>query len=259
VRWTVLITVITLGVLPSASAAQPFCEKAKTPAPLLAEPARSRAHSVQVTVPAQFDFTLASVTLAGSATGLGVSTMEPTGFDWVAAAAQCNSPRRIFILVVNRLPRGSLAPALTPAAVTLRIRTRNSEAAPEIVQHVDVLANGAPGQDCSALPGRPLFGSDLKPLTGVTLARLEQLKQLRVPSIRRAPGPSTANSSFSCARNHYRHLPRLASPLRTALPSRSGRRVVEGLSAQPCQTPERKEEAGVWHGLLRGGHPVPPL
>jgi hypothetical protein len=121
---------------------------------------------VQVTVPAQFDFTLASVTLAGSATGLGVSTMEPTGFDWVAAAAQCNSPRRIFILVVNRLPRGSLAPALTPAAVTLRIRTRNSEAAPEIVQHVDVLANGAPGQDCSALPGRPLFGSDLKPLTG---------------------------------------------------------------------------------------------
>lgn len=134
-------------------------------------------HSVQVTVPAQFDFTLASVTLAGPATGLRVTVMGPTRFEWVAAAARCDAPRQVFVLVVNRLPRGSLSLSPTPASLTLAVRTRTREAAPTIAQHVDVLADGAPGQDCSAIKHigpdppfsnysgpRPLLGSELRPL-----------------------------------------------------------------------------------------------
>ena len=132
---------------------------------------------MQVTVPAQFDFTLASVTLAGPATGLYVTVMGPTGFAWVAAAARCDAPRHMFVLVVNRLPRGSLAPSPAPASFTLLIQTRRSEATPAIAQHVNVLADGAPGQDCSAIKDlapdppfrrypqpRPLLGSELRPL-----------------------------------------------------------------------------------------------
>jgi hypothetical protein len=126
--------------------------------------AQAGVHDTQITIPAQFDFTLASLTLHGPAVGLRIATTGPTGSDYVAAAAKRDSPRHIFILVVNRLPHGSLAP--TPASITLRIETRNVELAPTLVQHVDVLADGAPGQDCSALPGRPLFGSELHALLG---------------------------------------------------------------------------------------------
>ena len=117
------------------------------------------------------------MTLAGPAIGLHVTVMGSTGFAWVAAAARCDAPRQIFVLVVNRLPRGSTSPSPTPASLTLAIRTRTSEAAPTIAQHVDVLADGAPGQDCSAIKHigpdppisnysgpRPLLGSELRPL-----------------------------------------------------------------------------------------------
>lgn len=170
---------MALGVAPSAAAARSpsSCERPATPPPLLAAAVRSHGHSVQVTVPAQFDFTLASLILDGPAAGLRVTATRSTGYQYVAAAAPCDAPRRIFVLVVNRLPRGSSAS--TPASITLRIGTGDAEPVPPIVQHVDVLADGAPGQDCSSLPHvsaeppftdysgpRPLFGSELRPLLG---------------------------------------------------------------------------------------------
>jgi hypothetical protein len=147
----------------------------------LAAVMRSHVHDMQITAPTQFDFTLASLTLNGPATGLRVTTTEPTGFDYVAAGSLCDAPRSIFVLIVNLVPRGSSAKA--PTSVTLRIETQDAEPIPTIVQHVDVLANGAPGQNCSALRyqppeppfikgggikgGRqPLFGSALRKLTG---------------------------------------------------------------------------------------------
>lgn len=178
VRWTILpVIAASLGVLAPAARAESPCPKPATPPQPLALLARPTTHTVQVTIPAQFDFTLASVTLAGPAAGLHMTVEGPTGFAWVAAAARCDAPRDIFVLVVNRLPRGSLAPNPTPASLTIRIQTRTSEAAPIIAQHVNVLADGAPGQDCSALKhigpdppfsnysgSRPLLGSELRPL-----------------------------------------------------------------------------------------------
>ncbi|HWX45098.1 MAG TPA: hypothetical protein VNY52_07220 [Solirubrobacteraceae bacterium] len=134
---------------------------------------------MQITVPAQFDFTLASLTLGGSAAGLRVTATGSTRFQYVAAAALCDAPRHIFVVVVNRLPRGSSAP--TPASITLRVEARSAEPTPAFAQHVDILADGAPGQDCSSLPHvsaeppftnysgpRPLFGSELRPLVAET-------------------------------------------------------------------------------------------
>lgn len=178
VRWTTLIAIVALGVTSSAAAAHPTsCKHPATPPAPLAAAERSGVHNAQITVPAQFDFTLASLALKGSAAGLRVAATGPTAFQYLAAAALCDAPHRVFIVVVNRLPRSSLAP--TPATITLRIKTRIAELAPAIVQHVDVLADGAPGQDCSALPNvtaeppftsyngpRPLFGSELRPLLG---------------------------------------------------------------------------------------------
>jgi hypothetical protein len=177
VRCTALIAVVTLGIVPTSAAARSTsCERPATPPVPVGAAARSGVRNMQVTVPAQFDFTLSSLTLEGVA-GLRVTATGPTGFQYVAAATLCKAPRRIFIVVVNRLPRGPSAP--TPVTITLRVETRNAEPAPAIVQHVDVLADGAPGQDCSSLPHvsaeppftnysgpRPLLGSELRPLLG---------------------------------------------------------------------------------------------
>jgi hypothetical protein len=144
----------------------------------LAAVMRSHVHDMQITAPTQFDFTLASLTLNGPATGLRVTTTQPTGFDYVAAGSLCDAPRSIFVLIVNRVPRGSSAQA--PTSIQLRIETRDAKPAPTITQHVDVLADGAPGQNCSALRyqppeppfieggQQPLFDSEFRPLLGPT-------------------------------------------------------------------------------------------
>lgn len=162
---------IGLGVAPHPAAGESSCKSVAIPPPPLAAEARSRVHSVQIAAPVQFDFTLASLTLSGSTAGLSVTVTKPTRLEYVAAAALCDAPQRIFVLVVNRLPRGSLAYA--PASVALRIKTRSAELAPAIVQHIDILAHGASGQDCSPLTyypglGHPyLWGYELKPLTSL--------------------------------------------------------------------------------------------
>lgn len=119
---------------------------------------------VRIAAPAQFDFTLAWVRLRGPASGLRVATSGPTGLTYVAAAKVRSAPRRILILVVNRRPRGSLAP--DPASVAVSVVTHRRERAPARSVHVNVLANGARGLDCSALHGRPAFGSELRALLG---------------------------------------------------------------------------------------------
>ncbi len=63
--------------MPAARATILPCPKPATPPPPLALRAESSTHRVQVTVPDEFDFTLASVTLAGPATGLHVTVMGP--------------------------------------------------------------------------------------------------------------------------------------------------------------------------------------
>jgi hypothetical protein len=152
--------------------------------------AQSQAHTLTITTPAQFDFTLATVRFHGPTPGLRVSTVGPTGEAYIAAAATRTEPlkrvtappplvavpamrtgyRSIFILVVNRQPRG--ATAREPPSVNVRIQTRAAEPAPKFSQHVDVLADGAPGQDCSALIYSPglghpyIYGDNLEPLAG---------------------------------------------------------------------------------------------
>jgi hypothetical protein len=125
--------------------------------------AASRAHTLLITGPAQFDFTLASLNLRGPAKGL-VATSGRTEDSYVAVAAERTRPQHVFILVVNRQPRGSTGQA--PQSVSVRLETRAGESTPDMTEHANVLADGAPGQDCSALPGRPLFGSELRPLEG---------------------------------------------------------------------------------------------
>jgi hypothetical protein len=154
--------------------------------------APSRTHTVSVTAPAKLDFTLATVILRGTASGLHISVVGPADEEYVAAAAvrperipsatpppplplgafaaKGAGPTQILILVVNRQPPGSTAPE--PGSVRARIQTRAVDAAPEFSQHVDILADGAPGQNCSALISSPtlghpyIWGDQLEALTG---------------------------------------------------------------------------------------------
>ena len=132
-------------------------------APAVSE-ARARSHKVRIAAPQQFDFTLAWLNLRGPASGLRVDMPGAAGLTYVAAAQVRSARRLILVLVVNRRPRGSLAP--DPASVLVRVTTRSRERAPAHSERVNILANGAPGIDCSALHGRPAFGSELRALLG---------------------------------------------------------------------------------------------
>ena len=144
-------------------------------------------HTVTIAAPARFDFTLATVKLSGPASGLRVSVIGPTKHEYVAAAqvvkpppaaipppslalAARSYPGPIFIVVVNRRQRDT--PIVGSGTVSVRIRTRVPEPAPQFSEHVNVLADGAPGQDCSSLApdrvlGHPyIYGMALKPLAG---------------------------------------------------------------------------------------------
>jgi len=135
----------------------------------LASPAagRSRAHRVVLTAPSQLDFAIATITPRGSARGLRLSVIGSADGQYVAAAVARahpylphrfpevfmppldTHPGRVFVVIVNRVPRGSTEPAAK--TITLRIETRSREGAPTLEEHVNVLAQGAPGLDCSML------------------------------------------------------------------------------------------------------------
>jgi len=128
--------------------------------PYLASPtlaAQSRVHTVPIAVPAKFDFTLATLNLRGSTIGLRLAAEAPRG-TYFAAADERGRPRQVLILLVNRGPTESTAPLATP--VRVRVQTQVAEPPPAFSQHINILANGAPGQDCSSLtyfpPNPPL-------------------------------------------------------------------------------------------------------
>jgi hypothetical protein len=166
-----LTLLVSLGVAPAGAVTRSSSPEHNGALPLsVAAGVGSQVHTVQITIPAQFDFTLASLTLSGPAAGLRITTTSPTVVDYVAAAAEVANPRRIFVLVVNRQPRGSNIPE--SKSVGMSLQTRAGERSPELSEHVDVLADGAAGQDCSALTyysalGHPyLYSSKLKPVLG---------------------------------------------------------------------------------------------
>lgn len=141
---------------------------AARPRPLAAA-ARSHAHSVQITVPAQFDFTLAPLTLDGSATGTHGHRHR------INRVSVCRGSRPVRSTTAH-MCRGRQPPPTRLVGPNIRVETCNAEPAPAIVPHVDVLADGAPGQDCSSLPhtsAEPpfyrllrtasLLGSELRP------------------------------------------------------------------------------------------------
>lgn len=113
-----------------------------------------------ITVPAKLDFTLATLNLRGSTIGLRLAAEAPRG-TYFAAADERDRPRQVLILLVNREPTGSTAPVATP--VRVRVQTRVAEPPPAFSQHINILANGALGQDCSSLtyfpPNPPLTTS----------------------------------------------------------------------------------------------------
>lgn len=141
-------------------------------------PAKTRVHLVTLATPAQFDFAIATITPSGPTRGLRISLLgEPSELAVAAAVARAkryrppNTPRailmppldphpgRTFVVIVNRQPRGSTQPA--PASVELQLQSRVPEGAPTVSLSLDVLADGAPGADCSMLhyfPGDPRFG-----------------------------------------------------------------------------------------------------
>lgn len=144
--------------------------------PYLASPALaapSRVHTVPLTVPAKLDFTLATLNLRGSATELRLAAGAPRG-TYFAAADERGRPRQVLILLVNREPPGSTAPVATP--VRVRVQTRVAEPPPAFSQHVNILADGAPGQECSSLtyfpPQPPLTSGGLRVLWGYKLREL---------------------------------------------------------------------------------------
>jgi hypothetical protein len=153
------------------------------PFPPEAGAADASVHTVAVTSPSSRDFTLATLNLRRPARDIRVSVVGSPGQLFVAVVAvgaeplmpvslppplsvasrhQHRAARQVLILVVDRQTPTSGLPQ--PAIVILRIRTGKPQHAPNISQHVDVLARGASGQDCSRLTSRNryLYGSDLE-------------------------------------------------------------------------------------------------
>jgi hypothetical protein len=125
-------------------------------------------HSVALATPSQFDFAIATITLAGPVTGLELSVTGSASERAVGAAVARAKPRRppgaskgilippvdphpgrMFVVITNRQLRGSSTPAAN--SITLRIHTSSPGDAPMVIENLNVLADGAPGADCSML------------------------------------------------------------------------------------------------------------
>jgi hypothetical protein len=118
-----------------------------------------------VNAPAQFDVALAQIRYAvphGARPALHVALAGPTGLDYVAVALPRHQPRRALVAlvaVVNRRPRGSLAPDV--AEILLGTRLSRAMRAPAITEAMNVLG----AQPASAPPAcalGPLAVGDLR-------------------------------------------------------------------------------------------------
>jgi hypothetical protein len=131
----------------------------------IAAPAPAGAHRVPVRAPAQFEVTLAQIRYAvphGPLPALRLALAGPTGLDYVAAALPRHQPRRALVAlvaIVNRRPRGSLAPDL--AQIVLRTRPTRTLGAPRIREAMNVLAS-RPATAPSACELGPLAIGDLR-------------------------------------------------------------------------------------------------
>jgi hypothetical protein len=109
----------------------------------LAASSPAQAHRVRVQAPAQFQVSLAQIRYAvphGPRPALHLALAGPNGLDYVAAALPRHQPRRALVAlvaIVNRRPRGSLAPDL--ADILLRTRPARPLSAPRISNVMDVL------------------------------------------------------------------------------------------------------------------------
>src|SRR3954452_9613642 len=110
----------------------------------LAAPAAAQAHRIRLTAPAQFDVSVAQVRYAvphGPRPALRLALAGPAGLDYVAVALPRQQPRRAvvaLVAVVNRRPRGTLAPDL--AEIQLSTRPSRRMRAPTVTQATNVLA-----------------------------------------------------------------------------------------------------------------------
>jgi hypothetical protein len=133
---------------------------------------RSRAWHERVLGPAQFDFTLAEISFAPPARGppatrsrarrgaIRLSTRGATGLDYVAGGTTRFDVRgrpRTLVLVVNRRPRGSLAPDLARIGLTITAPARFGR--PRVRQISDPLTR--PSGPPASLCGLPLHAGAL--------------------------------------------------------------------------------------------------
>jgi hypothetical protein len=109
----------------------------------VAAPSTAQAHRVRVQAPAQFEVALAQVRYAvpqGPRPALRLALAGPTGLDYVAAALPRHQPRHALVAlvaIVNRRPRGSLAPDL--ADILLSTRPSRRLSTPRISDAMNVL------------------------------------------------------------------------------------------------------------------------
>ena len=131
----------------------------------LVVPAAAQAHRVSFVAPAQFDVALAQVRYAvphGPRPALRLALAGPAGLDYVAAALPRRQPRHAvvaLVAIVNRRPRGSLAPDL--ARIVLSTRPSRTMRAPTVTQATNVLA-AAPASAPAACALGALSAGDLR-------------------------------------------------------------------------------------------------
>ncbi|HEU4977305.1 MAG TPA: hypothetical protein VFT42_00270 [Solirubrobacteraceae bacterium] len=129
---------------------------------MAAAPNARRAWPLTVRAPVQFDATLARISFTvppgTRRPGLRIATAGPTGFDQVTIGRAARQPRHRllgFVLVVNRRPKGSLAPDLLD--VRLSAHLGHALPKPRLLAAVNVYANPghAPRALCSTPPASP--------------------------------------------------------------------------------------------------------
>jgi hypothetical protein len=153
-----------------------LCGCAATATAATRSPSPSRAWKVRVTAPGQFDLALAEVRFGapgpvarpGARGSLSTAPMRialsgPTGLDYVAAAvtrSALHGRPRALVLVVNRRPRGSLAPDL--ARIGLAVTAARSLGPPVVLQLADPFTH-PPAGTVPALCNLPTHGVSLAP------------------------------------------------------------------------------------------------
>jgi hypothetical protein len=146
-----------------------------TCASALAAPRDARASAMRVwrpsvTAPAQFDLSLAEVRFgaaahvahSGAAPAIRLSVRGATGLDYVAGAVTRFAVRgrpRALVLVLNRRPRGSLAPDL--ARIGLTVTSERRLGAPVLAQIANPFTRPATGV-MPALCDLPIRGASLR-------------------------------------------------------------------------------------------------